>query len=282
VVLAGIRRAVARLVAHDPVIREGVDIEGVHQARVATRRLRSDLRAFVSLLDPAWVDSLRAELGWLGGALGEVRDADVLSLRLRRQLEELDAVDWPPALALMEKLREQRDAASASLDALLHSDRYLQLLDRLVAAAEGAVPFNPSADRPARKLLPGLAKGPYEKLAKAVRRLGPSPADGELHRLRIRAKQARYAAELAAGAVGKPAQKLADRLGALQDVLGEHQDACVARIWLRAAAAGESPEVALVAGQLMQVERTEALVHRAAWPEVWEAARKEDVRAWLK
>jgi CHAD domain-containing protein len=285
VVLAGIRRAVVRLVEHDPIIREGDDIEGVHQARVATRRLRSDLRAFHSLIDATWVDSIRDELGWLGGALGEVRDADVLLLRLRRQLDGLDAVDWPPALELLERLRIQRLDAVAALESLLHGDRYLVLLDRLVAAAEGDVPFTARAARPADDLVPGLARAPYEKLAKAVHRLGPSPADAELHRLRIRAKQARYAAELAVGAVGKPAQKLADRLGALQDVLGEHQDACVARSWLRAVAVGESPEVALAAGQLMEIERTEALEHRLAWPTAWEAVRKEaqkeNLRAWL-
>jgi CHAD domain-containing protein len=211
-----------------------------------------------------------------------VRDADVLLLRLRRQLDELDAVDWPPALELLERLRTQREAAGAALEESLHSDRYLELLDRLVAAAEGDVPFTPLAARPARKLVPGLARAPYESLAKAVRRLSEAPEDEELHRLRIHAKQARYAAELAASVVGRPAQRLADRLGDLQDVLGEHQDACVARLWLRSAAAGESPEVALAAGQLMEVERVEAAAHRAAWPAVWDAAREGKLRSWMR
>ena len=50
-----VRRAIAlsviRLIRHDPVVRLDVDPEGVHQARVATRRLRSDLRTFRPLLD---------------------------------------------------------------------------------------------------------------------------------------------------------------------------------------------------------------------------------------
>ena len=36
--------SVARLIAHDPGVRLGDDPEDVHQARVAMRRLRSDLR----------------------------------------------------------------------------------------------------------------------------------------------------------------------------------------------------------------------------------------------
>ena len=44
VVRYAIAASVARLLRHDPIVRVGGDPEGVHQARVATRRLRSDLR----------------------------------------------------------------------------------------------------------------------------------------------------------------------------------------------------------------------------------------------
>ena len=67
-----VRRAIAlsaiRLIRHDPVVRLDTDPEGVHQARVATRRLRSDLRTFRPLVDAAWSSALRDELGWLAGS----------------------------------------------------------------------------------------------------------------------------------------------------------------------------------------------------------------------
>ena len=75
---------VGELIAHDPGTRLGDDPEELHQARVATRRLRAVLRAARPLLDPGWTESLRAELSWLGGALGPVRDLDVLLDHLRR------------------------------------------------------------------------------------------------------------------------------------------------------------------------------------------------------
>jgi CHAD domain-containing protein len=75
--------SVQRLLVADPVARVGDDPEGVHQARVATRRLRSDLRTFGPLLDPAWVTPLRDELRWLGGELGVAREAEVLLGHLR-------------------------------------------------------------------------------------------------------------------------------------------------------------------------------------------------------
>src|SRR4029450_1017703 len=75
-----VRRAIAlsviRLIRHDPVVRLDLDPEGVHQARVATRRLRSDLRTFRPLLDEEWSTALRNELRWLARALGDVRDGD--------------------------------------------------------------------------------------------------------------------------------------------------------------------------------------------------------------
>ena len=93
VVRAAIASGTQRLLANDPVVRQDSDPEGVHQARVATRRLRSDLRTFGALLDPDWTDALRAELGWIGGLLGAVRDADVLLERLDDRIAALPPPD---------------------------------------------------------------------------------------------------------------------------------------------------------------------------------------------
>jgi CHAD domain-containing protein len=278
-----VARSTQRLLDHDPIAREGVDPEGVHQARVATRRLRSDLRVLAPLLDEGWVAAVVGDLRWLGGALGDVRDADVLLLRLRGRLDTLDAADWPAGLGLVETLKAARADAVAALAEVMGSARYVALLDVLVAAAD-APPTTDGARRRAGKALPPLVAAPVarlDRLAAAVLERGPSATDEELHRVRIAAKRARYAAEVAAPVVGRPAQRMADRLAALQGVLGDHHDACVARAWLRAAATGASAEVALVAGQLMEVERAEASRLRARWPRVWSAASRGKDRAWL-
>ena len=62
---AAIARGVERMVVNDPRTRLG-DVEGLHQMRVATRRLRSDLKTFEALVDPEWSQPLREELKWLG------------------------------------------------------------------------------------------------------------------------------------------------------------------------------------------------------------------------
>ena len=89
VVRNAIAASVERLIRHDPVVRLDTDVEGVHQARVATRRLRSDLRTFRPLLDQEWATALRDELGWLAESLGAVRDGDVLLERFRKRAESL-------------------------------------------------------------------------------------------------------------------------------------------------------------------------------------------------
>src|SRR5205814_5216193 len=92
-VRAAMAAGVARLLRHDPGVRIGDDPEDVHQARVATRRLRPDLRTFRPLLDQARSEALRDELKWLADLLGANRDADVLMERLREHADRLPQRD---------------------------------------------------------------------------------------------------------------------------------------------------------------------------------------------
>jgi CHAD domain-containing protein len=135
VVAAAIAAGVTRIVRHDPGVRLGDDPEHVHQARVGTRRLRSDLRTFWRLLDANWARPIRDELGWLAAVLGEVRDADVLTGRLRRQIRTLGGVDAKASAALLRRLATQREEARVRLLEALNSDRYLVLLEALSEAA---------------------------------------------------------------------------------------------------------------------------------------------------
>jgi CHAD domain-containing protein len=78
-----------RLIAHDPVARIGSDPEAIHQARVATRRLRSDLKTLEPIMNRTAVEKIREELRWVGELLGSVRDADVLIARVEEAGREL-------------------------------------------------------------------------------------------------------------------------------------------------------------------------------------------------
>ncbi len=281
VLRATIARSTARLLAHDPGVRLGADPEDVHQARVATRRIRSDLRTFRDVVDPGWDESLRSELKWLAGLLGTVRDADVLLARLEERVSSLSADDVAPGELLLDGLRAERNAARDELLAGLRSSRYLDLLERLFAAARMVPPADQTVDLELD--LGDLVTKPWKKLRGAVHELGEHPPDPALHAVRIRAKRARYAAEAVAPAIGKGAKRFASKVADLQDVLGEHQDAVVAGQWLRdhVPTGPDATRAAFVAGLLAAQEDAAAQASRDEWPPVWKRAKRRRLRRWM-
>ena len=273
VVRAALAPSVARLLRQDPAIRRGDDPEAIHAARVAVRRVRSHLRTFRRFLDREPADELRRELRWLGRALGEVRDAEVLGERLRGRLAGL--AGEPPELApLLEELENRRASERHSLLAAMRSVRYVDLVEHLAAWAAEPRGRAGRAQRPARRAL-AVMERPWAQLADGVRRLGPDPRDEQLHRVRIQTKRVRYAAEALALVAGKPATRFAAKATELQDVLGEHQDAVAAIRWLGAHGrpAGD-PLLAFGAGRLAEVEWEARAQARADWPDAWRSLER--------
>ncbi|MDQ1430503.1 MAG: hypothetical protein QOF40_1105 [Actinomycetota bacterium] len=275
-----VRTAIAasahRLVTNDPVVRLGEDPEGVHQARVATRRLRSDLRTFRPVLDTDWSEPLRAELKWLGELLGRVRDQDVLRELLTARADALRPGQHARALSLIRRLDEQRAGDRAALLHAMDSPRYLALLDQLVDGAHAPrLRAGQHSRRHTRSRVARLVRKPWRRLRDAIRLLPAEPADVELHEVRKRAKQARYALEATAPVLGKPATRLAKRLASLQDVLGAHQDAVVAAAWLHDAALdSDDTEAAFVAGELAESFGAERRHVRRTWWLQWKRAKR--------
>ena len=270
--------SVANLLHHDPLVRTGRDPEAVHQARVATRKLRSNLRTFAPLLDVEWTEPLRSELGWLAMSLGSVRDREVLLERLRGRASSLPANDQRSAEALLQLLAQEIDALRKKLSEDLDSQRYIDLLENLVVAAHSPATL-PEAEQPATAVLPALATSPWRRLRSAVRQLPEAPTDPELHRIRILAKRARYAAEAVAPVAGPGAEAFAKTAAKLQTILGEHQDSVTAQAWLRSARV--SGRRAFVAGELIALEGIAAGDARARWRKVWEALDRKRVREWM-
>jgi CHAD domain-containing protein len=281
VVRRALRSSVIRLVRHDPGVRIGTDAEDVHQARVATRRLRSDLRTFKPLLDGEWADSLREELSWLGAELGRVRDAEVQRDRLRAAAATLPTLDRRSAAAVVAPLVAQVRSARHHLLTAMETDRYVEVIDHLVAAAR-APALTAAAASPAHEALPALVRRPWRSLRAGAIAAREGATDEQLHDLRIRAKRCRYAAEAAAAATGKRAASFAKEVAALQEVLGELHDAVVAEQWLRARS--ESPrihETALFAtGELVALQRDAAERAREGWPDVWKRVQDRWTHAW--
>jgi CHAD domain-containing protein len=268
------------LLNHDVGARLGDEPEDVHQARVATRRLRSDLKTFNAFIEPEWNAEIRDELRWIAGRLGAVRDADVLSERLQAQVSTLPEQDRRAAKSLLARLHTEREVARSELNGAMESSRYVDLVANLVFAAR-APRLTPEADSPARAALPEVVRRPWKHLVNAVESLSEETNDDALHEVRIRAKRVRYAAEAVAPVLGKPAQRLASAVAEVQSVLGDLQDATVAEVWLRSAAVRSRSSAGLVAGELIGLEQRKAADARKQWRSAWKAASKKSLRSWM-
>jgi len=272
---AFLQRQLVALLSHDAGVRLDGPPEEVHQMRVASRRLRAALRAASPIVLESWADPLRAELGWLGSELGSVRDLDVLAERFRKQAADLGEEDCEAFDPLLAALEEERATRAAALGEALRSSRYHDLVAMLEAAA--ADPQILDAERPAAE----LARPPFRRLRKALGRLGPESTDDELHRARILAKRARYAAELAQPSAGKAAAAFIREAKAFQDLLGEHQDSTVAEERLRDLAARADPAGAFAAGRLVERQRLAKERARAGLPAAARRLERAGAKTWL-
>lgn len=268
-------RQLRALLAHDPGTRWGRDPEHLHQMRVATRRLRAIFRAAGPLLASGWAEPLRQDLGWLGGLLGSVRDLDVQISSFRHEATALDAHDRRPLIRFVKTLQSERKRKHDELMAGLRSEQYLEFVERLIQAA--GAPSVVDTDLTLRD----IAAREFKNLRKAVHRLEAIPADAELHRVRIKAKRARYAAELAESEVGKCARKFIRSTKVLQDVLGKHQDAVVGEQRVRALfAEAKGQRAAFTAGRLVERQRQRRDQARAVFRSIWKKVSKRGREAW--
>jgi CHAD domain-containing protein len=275
-------RSVDQIGRHDAGVRSGLDPEDLHQFRVGIRRLHSDLRTFAPLLKPKALRRVGAELRWLGGAVGSVRDGDVLAKALESDARGLIRFDPHEVSLLLARLAHENEAARAVMLVDLESDRFQVLCATLRDVAELPPVRSKSvriARQPAVEASAEFVRKPWQALNADVRALGTAPSDASLHRVRILVKRCRYAAEAVAPPVAG-AGEFAKALAAVQTVLGDHQDTVVAEAWLTDAVRA-SPELARLAYDLIFRQRSKRARSRAKWPTTWGRASAEELRAWL-
>jgi CHAD domain-containing protein len=287
VVLAYLRIQAHTLRTLEPAVRTD-EYDAVHQMRVATRRLRAALRTFGQVIPRTDSEHLAAELQWLGRQLGTARDDEVLSAHLADSLRPTppELLIGPVQARIQGHYAPRRAAAHTALLEALDSSRYHRLRAELDRVAAGP-PRGPLAGAPAREVLPAAVRHAFRQAKRRMRRARHTPAgqarDVALHRARKSARRARYAAEAATPAIGTRARKFARQMKRVQSVLGEHQDAVLARqaardLGIGAHLAGEN---AFTYGLLYERELHHAEHRQAKAAQVWRHAARRKHRRWM-
>ncbi len=208
--------------------------EGVHQMRVAVRRIRSAVSSLKEVLpaeDRHWVAE---ELDWLGGALGPARNLDVFASELLQaaHADLQDEPGWDDLAAVLDRLRR---AAYDRVGVEILSERYPATMLRLLRWFE-AGGWRGHAQSEATALLScpisGIAPRVFDRRRRRVRRLGKGfdrLTPRERHKLRIATKKLRYTNELFGSLFDEDdLRKFVGRLKRLQDDLGYANDVRVA------------------------------------------------------
>ncbi|MGB9754563.1 CHAD domain-containing protein [Roseiflexus castenholzii] len=240
-----LRRTFERLLARIDAVAKDEDPEDVHDARVATRRLRASLQVVEGIFDSDLVRKLRRGLRRVAQSLGVVRDYDVFleSVRaFRDQLPEERRSITEPLIAAIESVRA---SARERLLVDLESKRFGRFLRQCAAflTTPGAGVVDQSetgAPTRVRDFAGSAILRRYEQW-RAFDAVLDGASDEVRHMARIAGKRLRYTLEFFADALGPGVDQALDPLMELQELLGNLQDAAVARAHIRALGLSDDP-----------------------------------------
>jgi inorganic triphosphatase YgiF len=212
------------LLANQPAALHGDEVEGVHQMRVAVRRMRSLLVLFRPVLERQATKCFEQELRRLGDVLGRARDWDVF-LDETLLAASSDGVPVDAVAALHAAATERRHAAHQDTKKAIAEPtfaRFVLALRSWSQSGMGAIDER-HADRPLAKAAPGLLDGLEHKLARRLDKADPDDAPS-LHSVRKSAKKLRYGIEYFEGLHGQDAKEYLKRCNRLQKRLGGLND----------------------------------------------------------
>lgn len=221
-----------------PRLSDRSDAEGLHDFRVALRRLRSCLRAYRGHLGKSLPKKLEKRLRRLAAATGPGRDTEVQLEWLRPQGRHLAASHRAGRSWLVARLDERMQEEHARLTGHLEEkfpEMEKDLRDRL-SVYRAEIHLDAHVRRPTfGEITAALLREHAEELESYLARIHGPDDEKEAHEARIRAKRLRYLLEPLLDELPAAAGSI-KRLKALQDILGELHDAHVLETELRTAA----------------------------------------------
>ena len=215
----------AQITANAATLRAGRSVEGLHQLRVAFRRLEVALGAFGREFRQDWLEELRGRAKVLLGRLSPARDLDVFVGKLLADPPKSGVRDGLPQLKA--RAESARDKAWAMVAACISSADFDLFADDVAALASSQLPLT------RKRRLPRTAQRMLDRQVARVKKRGrvaKSQEEGDLHRLRIALKKLRYTAEFFAPLYPKKnVTRYLQKLRGLQNHLGDLNDAANVR-----------------------------------------------------
>jgi len=209
----------AQIAANAATLRAGRSVEGLHQLRVALRRLEVALGAFGREFKQGWLEELRGRAKILSGRMAPARDLDVFVGKL---LADRAEIGGDAMAALRARAEIARDAAWDAALACIASSDFELFTDDVAGLAQSQLPLTQERrlSRTARHMLDRQMKR-VNKRGKTAR----SREEGDLHRLRIALKKLRYTAEFFAPLYPKKdVKRYLKKLRDLQNHFGDLND----------------------------------------------------------
>jgi len=209
--------------------RAAEDIECIHRARVASRRLRSALGIFRKSFPPARIRRWRKAIRRVTRGLGPARDADVQIAFAEAYLKGLTEARYRPGVRrLLLRLRQRRRARQPKVDKTLDRLAKGKLMGQMRPAMAEAAKGGDAGEPWANPLLQ------YEARRKILRQLDAlltfesslaDPAEKRRHhRMRIAAKRLRYTLEISRPIFRDRIDFAIPRVKCLQTLLGDLHD----------------------------------------------------------
>lgn len=229
--------AIKHLQDNLPALLEA-DVDGVHQGRVAIRRIRTVLQTFAPVLRAESVKTLNRELRTFGRILGTVRDYDVFIH------QTLPQPPTPWSLLLQDIVQEMRNHVREYLVQTAKEPAFNALIIGLLAWTDTVAVIASEADKPITKTAPAL----LDALANKVN----DRSDGDVHPLRIAVKKLRYAMESFESLYPeKPTKAFLHACRHMQNDLGQITDRRQTQTLCQAEIINVFPSVAYAVEQLM-------------------------------
>jgi CHAD domain-containing protein len=266
-----LRSAVLDIEAADTVVRthrqEGLadDPEAIRKLRLSFRRVQYQLEMMAKIEKTLVTKTLIRRLQEVGKPFGNLRDAEVLELRVIKGLGKRSTT--PEGDQLRRVAADERRHEQLATEALLDSRAYRETLQALDEYRR-ALPTQHVTPLVLRPVAQRVLRASWRELQREVKRAKHNGHDAQLHFLRITAKRALYSTQNFSKVLGPPAEELARRMDILQKFLGKQHDQVNASEWAKKLGK-DHPSLKKLARALAAEERKRANANAKRWTPHW-------------